>query len=82
MSFAKNWSIPGPCSPIELSIPDGVSAMRGVALPLRGFTAIDLVTTAPNSSRSKNWLNSFPEPAHPLAVKIGEGKYRVPNFVL
>ena len=32
-SFARKASIPGPCSPMELSIPDGVSAIRGVGRP-------------------------------------------------
>jgi len=54
ISSARNWSIPGPCNPIELSIPLGVSAIRGVARPDRGLTEIDLVTTAPSSSKSKN----------------------------
>ena len=39
---------------MELSIPLGVSAIRGVARPDRGLTEIDLVTTAPSSSKSKN----------------------------
>ena len=32
-SLARNESIPGPCNPIELSMPDGVSAIRGVGRP-------------------------------------------------
>ena len=32
-SLARKASIPGPCSPIELSIPEGVSAIRGVGRP-------------------------------------------------
>ena len=32
-SCARKASIPGPCRPIELSIPDGVSAIRGVGRP-------------------------------------------------
>jgi hypothetical protein len=39
---------------MELSIPLGVSAIRGVARPDLGFKAIDFVTTAPISSKGKN----------------------------
>ena len=46
-SLARKASIPGPCRPIELSIPDGVSAMRGVGRPWRGLFITDFVTTAP-----------------------------------
>ena len=38
-------SMPGPCRPIELSMPLGVSAIRGVGRPDRGCSMIDLVTT-------------------------------------
>jgi hypothetical protein len=41
ISFAKKASIPGPWSPIELSMPLGVSAILGVARPARGFVMID-----------------------------------------
>ena len=37
--------MPGPCRPIELSMPLGVSAIRGVGRPDRGRIMIDLVTT-------------------------------------
>ena len=40
--------MPGPCRPIELSMPLGVSAIRGVGRPDRGRSMIDLVTTAPS----------------------------------
>ena len=53
-SLARKESIPGPCSPIELSIPDGVSAIRGVGRPWRGLVITDLVTTAPISLKAKN----------------------------
>ena len=46
-SLARKASIPGPCKPIELSIPDGVSAIRGVGRPWRGLFITDFVTTAP-----------------------------------
>ncbi|CAB4855487.1 unannotated protein [freshwater metagenome] len=54
ISFSKNASIPGPCNPIELSIPLGVSAIRGVIRPVRALVIMDLVTIAPNSVNGKN----------------------------
>ena len=80
-SWARNASIPGPCRPIELSIPEGVSAMRGVGRPWRGFVITDLVTIAPTSLSAKNWDNSFPLLAQPLAVKIGVGNQALPSVV-
>ena len=74
MSFSKKISIPGPCKPIELSIPLGVSAILGVALPLRGLIMIDFVTIAPSDVKGKNCESSLPDPAQPEAVKIGVGK--------
>ena len=53
-SLAKNASIPGPCKPMELSIPLGVSAIRGVARPLRALSMTDFVTTPPIVLISKN----------------------------
>ena len=35
-SFSTKASMPGPCRPIELSMPDAVSAIRGVPRPERG----------------------------------------------
>lgn len=55
--------------------------MRGVALPRRGLSAIDFVTTAPMSEREKNCANSLPELAHPLAVKSGVGNQAEPILV-
>ena len=80
-SLARNASIPGPCRPIELSIPDGVSAIRGVGRPCRGLFITDLVTTAPISFSGKNCANSFPLLAHPDAVKSGEGNQALPKVV-
>jgi hypothetical protein len=59
---------------MELSIPEGVSAIRGVGRPWRGLFITDFVTTAPIWLSGKNWANSLPELAQPLAVKIGEEK--------
>src|SRR5215831_16328081 len=72
-SRCRKASIPGPCSPIELSIPLGVSAIRGVGRPDRGASMTDLVTTAPILATSKNCASSRPAPAHPDAVRIGFG---------
>ena len=58
---------------MEFNIPLGVSAIRGVARPLRGLIMIDFVTTAPISESGKNCESSLPDPAQPLAVKIGFG---------
>jgi hypothetical protein len=41
---------------------------------------MDLVTIAPISLSGKNWDNSLPELAQPLAVNIGYGKYLAPNL--
>jgi hypothetical protein len=79
--LAKNASIPGPCRPIELSIPLGVSAIRGVGRPARTLDMTDLVTTPPISRRGKNCANSLPELAQPLAVNVGAGNQAFPIVV-
>ena len=66
---------------MELSIPEGVSAIRGVARPERGLSIIDLVTIAPKSVKGKNWESSLPEPAQPEAVAIGLGSLDEPKRV-
>ena len=81
MSFAIKASIPGPCKPIELSMPLGVSAIRGVGLPVRALDITDLVTTPPISRSGKNCANSRPELAQPLAVKVGAGNHVFPMVV-
>ena len=80
-SLARKASIPGPCRPIELSIPLGVSAMRGVARPFRALSITDFVTTPPIVVMSKNCDNSRPELAQPLAVKVGAGNQALPKVV-
>ena len=57
--------MPGPCRPIELSMPLGVSAIRGVGRPERGRSCTDLVTTAPIAVRSTNGSSSRPKAEHP-----------------
>ena len=78
-SRCRNASMPGPCRPIEFSIPLGVSAIRGVGLPARAASITDLVTTAPILETSKNCASSRPEPAHPDAVRIGFGSSAWPS---
>src|SRR5215469_13022752 len=72
-SRCRKASMPGPCRPIELSMPLGVSAIRGVGRPARGPSMTDLVTKAPILETSMNWASSRPAPAHPEAVMIGLG---------
>ena len=73
--------MPGPCKPIELSIPLGVSAIRGVGRPVRTLDITDLVTIPPISRNGKNCANSRPELAHPLAVNVGAGNQTFPMVV-
>jgi hypothetical protein len=73
--------MPGPWSPIELSIPLGVSAMRGVGRPDRGRSCTDLVTTAPIVVRSTNGSSSRPNAEHPDAVSTGLGIGTLPRHV-
>ena len=80
-SLSRKASMPGPCSPIELSMPLGVSAMRGVGRPERGAIMMLLVTTAPISVTSKNWSSSRPAAAQPLAVSTGAGRSSAPSDV-
>src|SRR3954462_15376102 len=63
--------MPGPCTPIELSTPLGVSAIRGVGRPLRGCSWIDFVTTPPIAPRSLYGASSRPAAAQPEAVNTG-----------
>ena len=78
-SLSTNAEMPGPWSPIELSIPAGVSAIRGVPRPDRGSAITDLVTNAPSSRMSKNRASSRPLAAQPEAVIIGLGRVTAPS---
>ena len=51
-SFAITESKPGFCSPMALSIPPGVSVMRGVGLPARGSIVVALIMIEPSLLRS------------------------------
>src|SRR5919106_1330214 len=70
-SLASHASTPGFCSPIALSMPLAVSAMRGGGNPARGSSVTDLVTTAPSVDSAKNRAISRPLAKHPLAVMTG-----------
>src|SRR5450631_733851 len=69
-----NSAIPGPCRPIELSIPLGVSAILGVPRPDRGSASTVLVTKAPSPAMSKKRCSSLPLAAQPEAVISGFGR--------
>src|SRR6185437_14337860 len=78
-SRCKNASMPGPCSPMEFSIPLLVSAILGVGRPALGASITDLVTTAPILETSMNWASSRPELAQPDAVSTGLGNSVLPS---
>ena len=54
-----NRSMPTFCRPMALSIPAGVSTMRGGGLPGRGFRVTVLVTIPPSRGRSTKPANSL-----------------------
>jgi hypothetical protein len=54
--------MPGPCNPMELSMPLGVSDIRGVARPGAGLTMMLFVTTAPIAVMSTNASSSVRKP--------------------
>ena len=70
-SLARNLSTPGFSRPIALSIPEGVSAIRGDGLPSHGTSETPLVTTAPSLEISMKSEYSSPLPKVPLAVITG-----------
>src|SRR5450756_219818 len=57
--------------PIELSMPHGVSQMRGPGLPPRGFSVTDLRMMPPTAARSMTEESSAPYPAVPEASMTG-----------
>jgi hypothetical protein len=58
--FARTASTPGFWSPIEFSIPPGVSVTRGVGLPMRGRSVVPLQQIAPRRWISTTSLYSVP----------------------
>src|SRR6185437_6431015 len=71
----------GFCSPIELSMPAGVSQMRWGALPSRGAPVVPLSTMAPASRLLKpsTRVYSSPKPTQPDSSTIGEARRRPQN---
>ena len=67
---------PGFGKPIELSMPAGVSTVRGVGLPSRASGVTVLVTMAPSRLRSTRSRYSSPNPKVPEAVSTGERNTR------
>ena len=51
-SWAMTASMPGFCSPTALSIPPGVSAIRGWGLPSRGWAVVPFQEKLPKMSKS------------------------------
>src|SRR5699024_3625364 len=64
-------STPGFCKPMALSIPQAVSATRGVGLPGRSEPVAAFIITAPSLLKSSNALHSLPNPKQPEAGIIG-----------
>ena len=58
--FRMNPRRPGFWRPIAFSMPAGVSAIRGIALPERGCGVMPLETKAPNRSTSTKLPYSVP----------------------
>src|SRR5688572_26322930 len=69
-------STPGFWSPIEFSIPPGVSVTRGVTLPIRGLSVVPLQQIAPSRSTSTTSPYSTPYPNVPDATRIGFSRTR------
>ncbi len=61
------WSVPGFCSPMALSMPAGVSAMRCGRFPSRGSSVVPFRQTAPTSRLEKpaTRVYSSPKPTQP-----------------
>src|SRR5260370_1307125 len=70
-------STPGPCSPIALSIPLGVSAMRGGGVPSRGRKKMPFETMPPSARRSSSGT-SVPYPNVPEAPSTGPRSFSAP----
>ena len=75
-SLLKNPSTPGFWSPIALSIPESVSAIRGTGRPLVGARVTLLVTIPPTRRRSISSDTSLPELKVPDAARTGVAKAR------
>src|SRR3954447_24203317 len=62
---------PGFWRPIAFSIPDAVSATRGVGLPSLVSSVVALIIIAPSNDKSYSWPYSLPNPKQPDAGIIG-----------
>src|SRR6516162_9998281 len=67
-------------SPIALSIPAGVSQIRGAGLPSRGSTLRLLVTPAPSRDRSTIGAYSLRDPNVPEAAISGPESFSGPSW--
>ncbi len=79
-STSLRCATPGFCNPIEFSMPDGVSQMRGVALPSQPLRETPFVVTAPSRATSTNAAYSIPAAKVPDAVVTGFFIARPPRF--
>ena len=68
--------------PMELSIPEGVSTMRGGGFPGEGSSESPLTTTAPRPAMSPCGIISRPYPQVPDASITGFGSSRAPILTL
>src|SRR3712207_4336796 len=66
--------------PIALSIPDGVSHIRGVGLPRHAVCVIDLTMTPPSAERSTSSGASRPAAYVPDATSTGVFSATFPSF--
>src|SRR6185503_4839883 len=69
-SAMNRWT-PMPCRPIALSMPDGVSTMRGGGCPSRSARNSPFTATPPSDDRSTMSPYSTPYPKQPLAAING-----------
>ena len=74
-------SNPGFSRPMELSIPAGVSQVRGGGFPRRGLRVIVFVTIAPNFLKSAKSLNSSAYPKVHEAAITGFFNQSFPIFI-
>ena len=69
--FSMTASTPGFWSPMEFSIPPGVSVTRGVGFPIRGLSVVPLQQIAPSRWTSTTSPYSMPYPNVPEATIMG-----------
>ena len=79
-SFSRSTLTPGFCKPMELSIPDAVSAIRGLSLPVQPLRDTPLVVTAPRRSTGTKSLYSRPAAKVPEATVTGLRMIKPPRL--